>query len=298
MRFPIALSAGLLGASLFLIAAPVWSASGPPDDDPALSDVPVLSGGFNLLYEQRFPEARAVFNSWAAGHPNEPFGQISIAASFLYEEFYRQGVLTSDFFLDDKRFLRGIRGKPNSKRMRGFLDALTNARQLAHLRLAKNPEDPDALFSLTLADGMESDADSILERKNLDSLKRMKEAREYANQLLKLRPDAMDAYVALGSANYIIGCLSGPKRFFLWFGGIHGDKQLGMQQLQKTADGGRYLRPFAKILLALAARREKEPALAEKLLRQLNEEYPDSPLFAAEYAKVMGRPIPAEMRAP
>src|SRR5579884_516525 len=145
------------------------------------------------------------------------------------------------------------------------------------------------------ADGMESDADSILEKKNLESLKRMKEANEFAQQLLAQRPDASDSYVALGIANYIIGSLSGAKRFFLWFGGIHGDKQLGMQQLEKAANSGRYLRPFAKILLALAARREKQPALAEKLLYELSEEFPASPLFAAEYAKVMGRPIPASM---
>jgi hypothetical protein len=81
----------------------------------------------------------------------------------------------------------------------------------------------------------------------------------------------------------------------LWFGGIHGDKKLGMEQLGKTVDGGLYLQPFAKILLALAARREKQDPVAQKLLRELSAEYPDSPLYAAEYAKAMGRIIPAEM---
>jgi hypothetical protein len=270
-------------------SAPVFSS----EDSPALSDVPALSDGFRQLYEQKFPEARAQFSSWAAEHPEEPFGQIAIGASFLFEEFYRQGVLTSDFFLNDKKFLKGIDGKPDAGRMKGFQDALTQARTLSRARLEKDSQDADALFCLTMADGMESDADSILQKKNLDSLKRMKEANEYAQKLLALRPDAKDAYVAVGAANYIIGSLSGAKKFFLWFGGIHGDRQLGMQQLQKTADGGRYLRPFAKILLALAARREKQPALAERLLRELNDEFPASPLFAAEYAKIMGRPIPA-----
>lgn len=272
--------------------APAHSA----EDSPALSNVPALSDGFRQLYEQRFPEARAQFSGWAAEHPQEPFGQIALAASFLFEEFYRQGVLTSDFFLNDKRFLKGIDGKPDAGRMKGFMDALTQARTLSQARLDKDPQDADALFCLTMADGMESDADSILQKKNLDSLKRMKEANEYAQKLLAVRPDATDAYVAVGAANYIIGSLSGAKKFFLWFGGIHGDRQLGMQQLQKTAEGGRYLRPFAKILLALAARREKQQALAERLLHELSDEFPASPLFAAEYAKVMGRPIPATLQ--
>ena len=73
----------------------------------------------------------------------------------------------------------------------------------------------------------------------------------------------------------------------LWFGGIHGDKKLGMEQLEKTIDNGRYLQPFAKILLALAALREKQNIVAQRLLRELSEEYPESPLFAKEYAKAM-----------
>jgi len=89
--------------------------------------------------------------------------------------------------------------------------------------------------------------------------------------------------------------VTGGTRFILRFGGIHGDKKLGMEQLGKTIENGRYLKPFAKILLALAARRQKQDGLAQKLLRELSEEFPASPLYAAEYAKAMGRPIPAQM---
>jgi len=283
---------------LFVSVSFSQAAAVPAADSPAFTEVPALAEGYQHLYEQKFPEARAEFSSWAAEHPAEPFGQDSLAASFLYEELYRRGVLTSDFFLNEKKFLKGIDGKPDPDRMQSFEDSLEKARDLAHKRLEKNPQDADALFALTLADGMESDANSILLKKHLDALKQMKEANEYAKELLAERPDALDAYVALGSANYIIGCLSGTTRFFLWFGGVHGDKQLGMAQLQKTADGGRYLKPFAKILLALAARREKKLPLAQKLLRELSEEFPSSPLFAAEYAKAMGWPISAELRAP
>jgi len=218
-----------------------------------------------------------------------------VAASYLFEELYRQNVLTSDFFLNEERFLHGIEGKPDAGRMSDFRRALARTRALSRELMKKNPKDPEALFGLTLAAGMESDANAILEKKQLDGLKRMKEANEYAKQLLALHPDTNDAYVALGAANYIIGSLNPGYRFALWFGGIHGDKKLGMQQLGKTAANGRYLQPFAKILLALAARREKQTALAQRLLLELSQEFPSSPLFAAEYAKAMGRPIPAEI---
>jgi hypothetical protein len=260
---------------------------------PAFYPVPELVAGFNLLYQQKFTEARETFGDWRSHNPEEPFGEVALAASHLFEELYRQGVLTSDFFLNEKRFLHGIDGKPGPARMSNFREALTQARTLARQRQKTNAKDPEALFALALASGMESDADAILEKKQLDGLKRMKEANEYAKQLLAQRPDATDAYVAPGIANYIIGSLNPGYRLALWFGGIHGDKKLGMEQVAKTAENGRYLRPFAKIMLALAARREKQNVLAQKLLRELKEEFPSNDTFAAEYAKAMGLPVPA-----
>jgi hypothetical protein len=279
-----------------LLAAATCPASLNKDgDSPAFKIVPELASGFHLLYAQNFQQAREKFDNWESQNPEEPFGEIAVAASYLFEELFRQGVLSSDFFLNEKRFLHGIEGKPDPGRMKSFQDALDQARNLAKNRLAKNNRDPEALFALTLAAGMESNADMMLKKQHIDSLKRLKEANEYAKSLLKEQPDANDAYVALGSANYIIGSLSGGARFMLWFGGIHGDKNLGMEQLGKTIDGGRYLQPFAKILLALASRREKQDVIAQKLLRELSEEYPESSLYAAEYAKAMGRIIPSEM---
>jgi hypothetical protein len=282
----------------FVLLAPSLSParSVPDGSDSAFTEVPELKEGFRLLYVQKYPEAREKFSAWTSEHPDDPFGFVATAASYLFEEFYRQGVMTSDFFLDDKKFLRGIEGKPDAERMKNFRSELEQARKLSAARLAKDKNDAAALFSLTLAAGMESNAESILEKRHVEGLKRMKEANEHAKLLLAKRPDANDAWVAPGSADYIIGCLSGGARMVLWFGGIHGDKKVGMELVGKTAEKGRYLEPFAKILLALAARREKQNDLATKLLHELTEEFPDSPLFAAEYAKVLGRPIPAEMK--
>ena len=267
----------------------------PADASPAFTIVPELKSGFDLLYVQRFAEGRQIFQNWATRNPKQPFGQMALAASYLFEELYRQGVLTSDFFLNEKKFLRGIDGKPDPERMSHFRDALSQARQLARERQKKNPADGEALFTLTLAAGMESDALTILEKRHLDGLKRMKEANDYAKQLLAQHPDTTDAYMAPGIANYVIGSLGAGVRFALWFGGIHGDKKLGMQQVAKTVESGRYLQPFGKIMLALAARREKQDALAQRLLRELNEQFPGNELFASEYAKAVGQPIPAAL---
>jgi len=175
--------------------------------------------------------------------------------------------------------------------MSHFREALAQGRQLAREREKTNPHDGEPLFALTLAAGMESDAESILQKTRLAGLRRMKDANKYAKRLLSQYPDAADAYIAPGIANYIIGSQGVASRFALRFGGIHGDKKVGME-VARTAENGRYPRPFAKIILALAARRQKQDALAEKLLRELSEQYPDNALFASEYAKATGLPAP------
>ncbi len=262
----------------------------------ALRPDPVMGEGYRLLYEQKFPEARERFSAWSASHPGDPFGDASLAAAYLFEEFFHQGVMSSDYFLDDRKFLRGIDGSPDRERMNGFRKALGRAREAAGRLLKKNPRDPEALFVMTLAAGMESNALSILEKENLNGLQRLKESNNYAERLLEVRPDVADAWLALGSANYVIGCLSGTVRFFLWFGGYHGDREMGMAQLEKTAQHGTYLQPYAKILLALAARREGREDLARRLLQELTRDYPASPLFAAEYAKLEEHPVPRPTR--
>src|SRR5438445_4239541 len=138
MRYFYALLAGVTLGALFFSAPACSGQSTAQLTTPAFSSVPELKNGYQLLYEQKFPEARVVFEEWAANNPTEPFGQVSIAASYLFEEFYRQRVLTSDYFLDDKRFLGGITGTPDPNRIKSFEAATAKARALAGARLKHN----------------------------------------------------------------------------------------------------------------------------------------------------------------
>jgi tetratricopeptide (TPR) repeat protein len=201
---------------------------------------PQIESGFNMLYELKFGEAREQFSEWKRANPTDPLGYAAMAASYLFEEFYYQHILTSEFFMDDERLLGGIHGKPDEGRKANFQSENGKAKELARKRLDEDPQDANALFSLTISTGMQADFLSILERRQLESLSLIREADRYAKRLIALQPDDADAWLSLGAANYIIGCLPAYKRFFLWFGRIHGDKELGMEQLRITAEKGHY----------------------------------------------------------
>jgi hypothetical protein len=255
--------------------------------------VPELDTGFHLLYELKPEEARNRFETWHESNPEDPLGSASVAASYLFEECIQQGILTSEFFRDNKRFLGTIPLKPDPTLRAAFFAADKKAQDLAQQRLRTNPDDTNALFAMTISLGMEADYASLIDKHQLDSLKMIREADKYAKKLLAAAPDAADAYLGLGAANYIIGSLPGIKRFLLGFAGIHGDTKVGIQQLTIAADHGHYLRPFAKILLALAALREEKPELARTQLKELVAEFPENTLFASELAKINVPPAAA-----
>ena len=101
--------------------------------------VPELDAGFHLLYELKPEEARSQFEAWQKSHPEDPLGSASEAAAYLFEECYRQGVLTSEFFLDDKRFLGKIPLKPDPELRAAFFAADKQAQDLAQLQLKIEP---------------------------------------------------------------------------------------------------------------------------------------------------------------
>jgi hypothetical protein len=294
IRFSLA--ACLVAAlALGLWSCPIARAAGQEADSPSAVPPdqysPVLEAGFRQLYELNFAGARAQFTRYQDANPGDPVGKAAEAASYLYEEFDAKGIFTSKFFLNDDKLLNGADGSAAENRNVAFVHADREARAMARKLLESHPEDVRGLLALTLADGMESDYDALIVRKQMASLGLMRQAEREANTLLAIDPSQQDAYVALGASDYVIGCMPGFKRAFLWFGGIHGDRARGMEEMQRAAEHGHYLRPFAKILLALAYEREHQPERARALLAELSTEFPANKRFARELALLDARGV-------
>jgi hypothetical protein len=293
---PLRIAAGLLALSPFLpIAGAAAAAAQNTMEAPKPEQAPVmeadtssklLESGYRHLYELNFTAARVDFVSYQKERPEDPLGKASEAASYLFEQFHARGVLTSEFFVNDQTFLGGVPGSAEQNHNAGFVEANTQAREQAKKLLKSNPKDVHGLLALTIADGMESDYDAIIIKKQLPGLSMMRQAEADAKTLLAIDPNEQDANVALGMSNYVIGSLPSYKRAFLWFGGLHGDKQRGMDQMGSAAEHGHYLQPFAKVMLALAYEREHKPEQARELLSELAVQFPRNSVFARELALV------------
>jgi hypothetical protein len=247
---------------------------------------PTLDLGFHLLYDLDFNHAQQVFASWQEQHPEDPQGPASEAAGLLFSEFNRMGVLESQFYTDDHAFETRRKLSPDPAVRQRFDAALARAESRAQARLGHDSKDRDALFSMVLVNGLKADYAALVEKHNLASLRFTKQANAWAQQLMAVDPQCYDAHLATGVSQYIIGSMSAPVRWFLKLGGVAGDKQNGIQELQVTADRGHYLAPFARILLAIAYVREKDTSRARSLLVSLQNDFPQNPLFTREIARL------------
>ena len=148
------------------------------------------------------------------------------------------------------------------------------------------PRDTDALFALTLVSGLQADYLSLIENRNLAALGPTRRATEWAQKLLAVSPDYGDAYLATGLSKYLIGSNAAPVRWLLSLGGFSADKRRGIQELEWTAEKGRYLAPFARLLLAIAYLRENDRPRARRMLEQLRDEFPENPLYSREITRI------------
>jgi hypothetical protein len=285
LRTSTILASGRVWLSWFLLfllqAPPVLS------QETIRSAVPkqsTIQSGFQSMYNLDFQQAHRQFDSWQGLHPEDPMGPVSNAAAYLFSEFARLGVLESELFVDDDRFDARKKLSPDPRVKDQMQSALSQGDQLADRALASQPTDVNAQFAKVLAMGLRSNYAAMIEKRNLAAISYTKQGRAMAEQLLKQKPDEYDAYVAVGVENYLAGIKPAPIRWMLQMGGVQTDKATGIRELQQVADHGVLLAPFAQLLLAVAALRDKDNAKACSLLGGLASRYPRNPLYQNERA--------------
>jgi hypothetical protein len=246
----------------------------------------LIDQGYNDMYNLAFADAHRCFQKWERSHPSDPLGPVSDAAAYLYSEFDRLKILQSEFFVDDNAFFHRRTGEPDPVAKRDFGAALRRSEGLAEAILKQSPDDKTALFATVLRLGLHADYTALIEKRYFASLNEVKQARGKAEQLLAKYPDCYDGYLAIGFENYVLSLKPAPLRLLLRLNGAQTDKDTGLAKLRLTAKNGRYLKPFAELLLAVAALRDKNQGEAKRLLSHLTAQFPGNQLYRDELRKI------------
>jgi hypothetical protein len=266
-------------AALFLIGFQATSAS-------AAGGLDALESGFRQMYNLDFAAAHKTFETWQKLHPEDPLGPASTAAAYLFAEFERLHILEFDLFTEKRPPERPDQLQPDPKFKAAFEAELARADDLAANILERSSDDRNALFARILSDGLRGDYAALVEKRKRAALDYLKSSRVNAEKLVAIDPTYHDAYLAIGVENYLLGLRSAPTRWVLRLSGAQTNKDKGIANLKITAEKGRYLAPYARLLLVIASLRDHDRNTAKKLLADLARDFPRNPLYRIELARL------------
>jgi hypothetical protein len=252
----------------------------------ASSSDPDLNTGFGQMYNLDFASAHQTFLQFEQAHPDDPLGPVSNAAAYLFAEFNRLKILEFDLFTENEKFEKRPKLAPDPSVKTSFDSELTKSDQIANRELVAKPGDAHALLALVMASGLRGDYVALIEKKNLAGLSYMKNSRALAEKLLAVDPTCYDAYLAVGVENYLLSLNAAPIRWMLRLGGAETDRTQGIEKLRLTAQKGHYFGPYARLLLSVAALRDKDRNTARQLLEGLSREFPHNDLYRKELARL------------
>jgi tetratricopeptide (TPR) repeat protein len=253
---------------------------------PAFAASELESRGFDHFYNLEFDQAIEIFLQATRKEPDNPQAHNHLAQAVLYREMLRSGALESELVTGNNPFLRRGKLKVSEEDHQRFESAIAKSLELTAAALAKNPNDTEALYAQGVAYGLRGNYQFLVRKAWSDALKDATAARKAHDRLSRLKPDMADARLLEGVHDYVVGSLPWTYKMLGFLIGFRGDREGGIRTLEMVAQKGIKNRNDAKILLGVVYRRERQPAKAVALIRELLKEYPRNYLLRLELVQM------------
>lgn len=245
-----------------------------------------MSQAFREMYSLDFAGAARIVDAYIAAHPADALGYGVRATVLTFEEFDRLQILRLDFFSSDDALTGVLRVTPDPRVRERIFAAAEEARRLAGLTLKSSPSDRRALVAMGMGLGIEMQYAGLVEHSYVRAGSLSRASQALADRQLALVPPIYDAFIILGSIEYVVSSLSPFYRFAARLLGLRADKALAIDHLQIVMAKGQYFSPFAKMLMSVVDVRDGRLKEARALMDELHREFPDNSLFPRELARL------------
>ena len=264
-------------------------AAGASAQAPALSPDQVrrLSAtGFDHFYSLEYDEAIQIFERLRDADPANPYAHHRVAVAYFYKQLYIAGVLEGDLFWASNQFFRRRKIEVDLDLDRNFHQANQTAIRLCEQRLQRDEMDQQALYSCGVAYATQATYQGLVARALLDSMGSARKANDFHTRLTQINPRQYDAYMVPGLFDFALGSMPGPLRVLLYFIGLSGEKERGLELVESAARWGSGVRYDAQILLAVMYRREERFADARETLEKVAAAFPRNYVIPLEIASI------------
>lgn len=247
---------------------------------------PLVREAYEHFYNLDYPGAVERFESFHEEHPGDPQASALLLNAMIFQELYRLDLLDTTFYANDG-FLTGRHATEEDPKTRDRILGLADeAIHEADWRIARNPNDIDALFARGWVRSLKCTYVAMVQRAYGAGFRLATKAKEDEERVLELDPDYVDAKLVTGVYQYVVGALPWPFKLLIGFAGITGSKSEGLKMLNDAGNRGIITTIESRTVIALFLRREAKYKEAIQVVRGLKSLYPRDFLFCLEEANL------------
>jgi len=218
-------------------------------------------------------------------HPDDPFAVNHLLTVVLMHDLYDTGAMNTGDYTNDSFIGRAPR--PTDPKIKDRIKELVHrALTLEDQQLKANPKNVNALYCRGVTKAQFAVYTGLVERAWFSALRSAVGARHDHERVLELDPDYVDAKLAVGTHNYVVGSLAWSFKVAAALAGLNGSKEKGLVYLRTVAKSNGENSVDAKVILTLFLRREHQYDEAIAYMRELTAKYPRNHLFPTEVANL------------
>jgi hypothetical protein len=145
---------------------------------------------------------------------------------------------------------------------------------------------PGHLLALAIVEGIKRDYLAMVSQKWMASFECARLAHSHARKLLRIEPQAHDAYFVLAITEYMVLRIPALLRPFTPIEGIRGDREKAMRYCQIVMESGHYFQEFARRLMVDLYLDEGDRVHALMEMKVLAAQFPGNAAFMKDLKKL------------
>ncbi|MDX2039818.1 MAG: tetratricopeptide repeat protein [Acidobacteriota bacterium] len=271
------------------VAAPVVNAALTPEV------MALRRAGTEAIFNLEYATAKTKFEEMKKLMPQHPIGDINLAMLIWLEHLNKSRRLQTSLYGGDSSFYAGAENAKEDNEGdqvdaavdRAFRDRMAQAKTKALALVARNKNDADAQYFLGAYYGVMAGYEASVARKFFGAMRNGSRSVDAHEKVMKLKPDYYDAYLSVGMYDYIAGNLPFMYKVIATLAGVRGNKQRGIERLEKIVVSETVTADDARVLLVAIYKNEKRFDDALAVLKHLNNKYPASYLLKLETATLL-----------
>ncbi len=243
--------------------------------------------GFSDMFNLDYDNAERDFSLLQRDYPQHPGPPLYLASIRWLKELVRRQDLSLNRFIYPGYFARKTTESMPAQDRAAFAGSLSKCESLAGAILKKNSRDKDARYFLATAYSLRASFAFTVDHNVKEAFRNARKAFSYSHELIDDDRNYYDAYLTVGTYEYVVGSIPWYFRWMAFVAGLHGSKEEGLNHVKLASAKGQYVKNESQLIEMVLDLRERRYPEALELSSNLSRRFPRNYLFALNTAQIL-----------